>query len=311
MATKDRIPLALVGVGKIARDQHFPSIANGEDFVLKAAISRHGRVEGIDNFDSLEAFLATGTDIKAIALCTPPEVRFDMARQVIAAGFDVLLEKPPATTIGEAEALAAIARDAGVTLFATWHSRFANGVAPATAWLADKKIEKVSIVWKEDVRRWHPGQDWIWEPGGFGVFDPGINALSILTAIIPGAILVDTATLEFPANRLQPIAATIAMRTSAGAPISADFDWRQEGPQTWDITVETDRGILRLAKGGAELHIGDSPTEIGPDREYPRIYDRFAHLIRSRESDVDFQPLRLVADSFLRAERREVADFVE
>ncbi|MGV8936582.1 MAG: Gfo/Idh/MocA family protein [Allorhizobium sp.] len=311
MTVSNRIPLALVGVGKIARDQHFPAIANGEDFALKAAISRHGKVEGVDNFESLEAFLKSGSDIKAIALCTPPEVRFDMARQAIDAGLDVLMEKPPATTLGEAEALAEIARAAGVTLFATWHSRFAHGVAPATAWLADKVIESVEIVWKEDVRRWHPGQAWIWEPGGFGVFDPGINALSILTAIIPGPILVDTAVLEFPANRLQPIAASIAMRTSKGAPISAEFDWRQEGPQSWDITVRTAQGILRLAKGGAELHIDDSPVATGPDREYPGIYDRFAHLIRNRESDVDFQPLRLVADAFLRAERRDVEAFDE
>jgi hypothetical protein len=45
----------------------------------------------------------------------------------------------------------------------------------------------VEIVWHEDVRKWHPGQQWIWEPGGFGVFDPGINALSIATRIFPAS----------------------------------------------------------------------------------------------------------------------------
>ena len=35
--------------------------------------------------------------------------------------------------------------------------------------------------------RWHPGQEWIWQAGGFGVFDPGINALSIVTRILPRA----------------------------------------------------------------------------------------------------------------------------
>ena len=305
----DRISIALVGIGKIARDQHIPSIAEGSDFDLKAAVSRHGKVEGIDNHTDFDAFLATRSRIRAVSLCTPPEVRFDMARKAIAAGHDVLMEKPPATTLGEAEALADFAREAGVTLFATWHSRFALGVAPARAWLADKAIRSISIVWKEDVRRWHPGQAWIWEPGGFGVFDPGINALSILTAIVPGRILVETASLSFPANRKQPIAADIAMRTLSDAPVSAVFDWRQEGPQTWDITVETDRGTLRLSKGGAELFIDGIENTAGPDREYAGIYERFAALIRARESDVDFQPLRLVADAFLCAERLEVEAF--
>ena len=306
---QDRISIALVGIGKIARDQHIPSIAEGSDFDLKAAVSRHGKVEGIENHTDFDAFLATRSRIRAVSLCTPPEVRFDMARKAIAAGHDVLMEKPPATTLGEAEALADFAREAGVTLFATWHSRFALGVAPAKAWLADKAIRSISIVWKEDVRRWHPSQAWIWEPGGFGVFDPGINALSILTEIVPGRVLVEKASLSFPVNRKQPIAADIAMRTLSDAPVSAVFDWRQEGPQTWDITVETDRGSLRLSRGGAELFIDGIENTAGPDREYAGIYERFAALIRARESDVDYQPLRLVADAFLCGERLEVEAF--
>jgi D-galactose 1-dehydrogenase len=305
----DRIPLALVGIGKIARDQHIPSIEGGQDFVVAVGVSRHGKVEGAENFTDFDAFLAARPDIKVVSLCTPPEVRFDMAKAAIAAGRHVLMEKPPATTLGEAEALTDLAAKAGVTLFATWHSRFALGVEPARQWLSDKVIQSISIVWKEDVRRWHPGQAWIWEPGGFGVFDPGINALSILTEIVPGHIMVQKSTLEFPENKKQPIAASIAMRTVEGAPISAEFDWRQEGPQTWDITVQTNAGELRLSKGGSELYIGGKEQASGPDREYAAIYERFAHLIRSRQSDTDYQPLRIVADSFLCGERKVVAHF--
>lgn len=305
----DRIPLALVGIGKIARDQHIPSIAGGNDFVVAAGVSRHGKVEGAENFTDFDAFLAARPDIKVVSLCTPPEVRFDMAKAAIAAGRHVLMEKPPATTLGEAEALSEIAAKAGVTLFATWHSRFALGVEPARQWLADKVIQSISIVWKEDVRRWHPGQAWIWEPGGFGVFDPGINALSILTEIVPGHIMVQKSTLEFPENKKQPIAASIAMRTVEGAPVTAEFDWRQEGPQTWDITVQTNEGELRLSKGGSELYIKGTQQASGPDREYAGIYERFAKLIRSRQSDTDYQPLRIVADSFLCGERKVVAPF--
>lgn len=305
----DRIPLALVGIGKIARDQHIPSIAGGNDFVVAAGVSRHGKVEGAENFTDFDAFLAARPDIKVVSLCTPPEVRFDMAKAAIAAGRHVLMEKPPATTLGEAEALSEIAAKAGVTLFATWHSRFALGVEPAKQWLADKVIQSISIVWKEDVRRWHPGQAWIWEPGGFGVFDPGINALSILTEIVPGHIMVQKSTLEFPENKKQPIAASIAMRTVEGAPVTAEFDWRQEGPQTWDITVQTNDGELRLSKGGSELYIKGTQQASGPDREYAGIYERFAKLIRSRQSDTDYQPLRIVADSFLCGERKVVAPF--
>jgi predicted dehydrogenase len=265
-------------------------------------VSRHETVEGVPNFKDIDAFLADGPQA-AVALCVPPSVRTGMALKALAAGRDVLLEKPPAATLGEVEMMVAAARTSGAVLFATWHSRFAPAVAAAKEWLAGKAVREVAIVWKEDVRRWHPGQAWIWEPAGFGVFDPGINALSILTEILPGPFAVGSAALTFPKNRGTPIAAELAMTGGAGYRVSAEFDWRQEGPQTWDITVETDGGTLGLSLGGAALAIDGREVSRGPDREYPGIYRRFAELIAARQSDVDAGPLRICADAFLVGQR--------
>jgi len=85
-----------------------------------------------------------------------------------------------------------------------------------------------------------------------------------------------------------------------------DLDWRQTGPQSWDIVVETDAGTLRLNDGGAVLTL-PSDTAHCEDLEYPGLYARFASLVRGGRSDVDLAPLRLVADAFLRG-RRETVD---
>ena len=232
-----------------------------------------------------------------------------MAVKALEAGRDVLLEKPPAATLGAVDRMTAAARANGRVLFATWHSRFAPAVPAAKAWLAGRTVRRAAIVWKEDVRRWHPGQAWIWQPSGFGVFDPGINALSILTEILPGPFVVDAATLAFPENCATPIAAELAMTGAAGYPVTADLDWRQEGPQTWDITVETDGGTLVLSLGGAALAIDGTEVARAPEREYPEIYRHFAALLAARESDVDAAPLRICADAFLLGERRFVEPF--
>ena len=121
----------------------------------------------------------------SVALCTPPQVRHAQAAMALAAGKHVMLEKPPGATVAEITPLLTTARAAQRTLFATWHSRFAPAVEPARQLLAGRKVKSVKITWKEDVRVWHPGQAWIFEAGGLGVFDPGINALSILTRILP------------------------------------------------------------------------------------------------------------------------------
>jgi D-galactose 1-dehydrogenase len=307
--SSDQIRVGLAGVGKIARDQHIPSLGRIPGITLVAAASRNAAVDGIANFDSLGAMLAGTPDIDAVALCTPPHVRQALAFEALAAGKHVLLEKPPGATLSEIEPLIALAEAKGLTLFATWHSRFASAVEPARAFLAQATIRSVHVAWKEDVRHWHPGQDWIWEPGGLGVFDPGINALSIVTRILPEPFFLTASTLEYPSNRDQPIAATLAFSDRLGTPISAEFDWRQTGPQTWDITVETDKGRLLLSKGGSEMRIDGVEVAMPPEAEYDGIYAHFVDLVRSRRSEVDVSPLRHVADAFMLGRRVAVDTF--
>ena len=300
------IPITLVGIGKIARDQHLPAIAANPEFELVAAVSRNDSVDGVPHFKTIDDFLAHGP-AGAVSLCTPPAVHCEAALKVIAAGRDLMIEKPPAATLGEIETVIAAAKAAGVTLFNTWHSRYAAAVPQAKAWIAARTITRVTINWREDVRRWHPNQAWIWQPGGFGVFDPGINALSILTEILPGAIHVDSAVLEVPANAFTPIGVTIAATARGMVPLDITFDWRQEGPQSWDIMVEAGGERLALHHGGATLEIDGVTLKKEADREYPVMYAMFADLVRTRTSNTDIAPLRIIADAYLKG-RHTVTD---
>jgi len=305
--------VALVGIGKIALDQHVPAIAGSPDWDLAATVSRHGTVGGVEAFDDMGLLLRTRPDIRVISLCLPPVPRFDYAMQALKAGRHVMLEKPPGATLAECHALEAAARAAGLTLYATWHSRHADMVSAAKSWLADKRLTSLRVTWKEDVHRWHPGQAWIWEPGGLGVFDPGINALSIVTEILPDDIHVTQAVLEVPENCQTPIAAQIGFHHPSGADVSAVFDWRQEGDQIWEIEAVTDGGTLRLWGGGAQMEIdgvaqGDAAPLAG---EYPRLYDRMARYVQQGGGEVDLRPMTLVADAFTLGRRVIVAPFHE
>lgn len=303
------IRIAVVGLGKIAHDQHIAAIAADAGFSLVATASADGAaLKGVPAFDCLDTLLASGLALDAVAVCTPPQSRHQVAAKALDAGLHVLLEKPPAASLSEVSALVGLADRRGVTLFAAWHSRYAAGVAEARDWLAERTILGGAITWREDVRVWHPGQLWIWQPGGLGVFDPGINALSILTQVLPDAVILRDATLETPANRQAPIAAQLSLETTAGAAIEADFDFRQIGSQSWDIVLDTDAGQLKLSGGGAQLMLPGGGSG-GPDREYPALYADFARLIGARQSDCDVTPFRLVADAFLRGRRRTVEPF--
>ena len=71
--------------------------------------------------------------LEAIALCQPPQVRFDAARLALQSGKHVFLEKPPGATLSEVRLLRDIADANNVTLFASWHSRYASGDASGPA----------------------------------------------------------------------------------------------------------------------------------------------------------------------------------
>lgn len=302
------IRVAIVGVGKIARDQHLPAIAAHPDFTLVAGVSHRGAAPGVANFQDMADLAASGIGVDAVALCTPPTGRHLLAAAALQQGWHVLMEKPPGATVSELIPLPPLAAAARRTLFATWHSRFAPGVAPAAAWLAGRQLRSATATWHEDIRRWHPGQDWLLAPGGLGVFDPGINALSILTAILPGPLAVREAILHIPANRQAPIAAAVGMAVGA-VPVALDLDLRASGEQRWTIAVETDGGVLTLSEGGHRLAIDGAEQVVASSDEYPALYARFATMIAAGQSECDVRPLQLVADAFLLGERRPVAAF--
>lgn len=307
--TNKTLSIGIVGVGKIARDQHLPAIAAHGGFGLIACASRNAQVDGVRNYPTIDAMLAAEPDLDAVSLCATPQVRFDQARAALAAGKHVMLEKPPGASLNEIEVLRAMALAAGRTLFATWHSRYAPAVEVARSWLATRALRSVDVRWKEDVRRWHPKQAWIWEPGGLGVFDPGINALSIVTRILPRELILRDATLAVPANVQTPIAAELDFTDEAGVPVRAEFDWRHGPVEQWEIEVQTGDGALLLTEGGKRLSIAGAPVNLDAEREYPALYERFSWLIHHGAQDVDVRPLRHVADAFLLGRRREVERF--
>ncbi|TNC49863.1 Gfo/Idh/MocA family oxidoreductase [Rubellimicrobium rubrum] len=297
--------VCIVGVGKIAVDQHVPAIDASPDWELAATVSRKGSVEGIPTFRDFDVLLSERPDIEVISLCLPPQPRFQYARKALKAGRHVMLEKPPGQTLSEVHDLQRLAEEAGVTLFATWHSRMGKGVAGAKAFLAGKEVTGGKITWKEDVRHWHPGQEWVFEPGGLGVFDPGINALSILTEILPKPVHVTRAELDFPDGRQTPIAARVEF--SRG--VTMELDWLQTGPQTWDMEIHTTEGSAVLKFGGNELWIDGQQQPAAEIEEYPALYARMADLVENGRSDVDLSPLTHVADAMTLGRRNVVAPF--
>ena len=106
-----------------------------------------------------------------------------------------------------------------------------------------------------------------------------------------------------------PPARNLALSDAQGLKITAEFDFLQTGPQSWDIDLDTDGGPVTLSLGGSRLRAGGNQLINAADAEYAGLYRRFRELAATGESDVDLAPMQLVADAFLLGRRRTVEPF--
>ena len=249
-------------------------------------------------------------DLDAVAICTPPQVRHDIAKQVLQAGKSALLEKPPAATLSELEDLKRIASAVGKTLYTAWHAQHNDGVDAAREgpYRAEPQTPAHHLEGRRAALASGTGMDLA--GGRVRRLRSRHRRLSILSRIMPQPIFVKQAALEFPAS-VAPIAANLVFASGLdGEDLQAAFDWRQTGEQTWNIDIETASGQhLLLSKGGARLEIDGKVVVDQVSAEYTGIYKQFDALLKAGASDVDAAPLRLAADAFLLARRTAVEAF--
>ena len=298
--------IGIVGLGQIARKRHVPTILADANFTLAGFADLAGGepIAGLPIHKDHQAMFAASA-LDAVAICTPPAARFAIARDALLAGKHVLLEKPPAATMGEAEALVQLAARCGRVVYASWHSQCNQAVEAARLFLADKHLARLRVDWHEDFRVYHPDQDWIWQAVGLGVFDMAINALSIISRLFTPPPFVRSAELHIAENHPAPLAATIRFGAlDSTGPLELHANWGHVGPDQRELHMTTGCGHeVALLDSGGTLVIDGRVTVQEAREEYPMLYARFAELLRRGESEADLTPLQMTLDALALGKR--------
>ena len=124
------IRVGLVGFGLAGRVFHAPLISSVDGLELAAVVERHGelaaeRYPGITTCRSLEAMLEDAS-LGLIVVATPSGSHFEMARQLLDAGKNIVVDKPMAVRSSEIAELMKLAEARGV-LLAPFHNRRWDG----------------------------------------------------------------------------------------------------------------------------------------------------------------------------------------
>lgn len=305
------IRTAICGIGKIALDQHIPTINSSKNYELVAIISNRKYSLNVPQFSSISELVSSGISIDAITLATPPAVRFDLALEAISHGYNLMLEKPPCSSVEECSILIEAAEQAKVTIFAGWHSKYALMISFAREWIEKNGCDHFEIFWKEDYNKWHPGQKWIKKEGGLGVFDSGINALSMLCELMEVDFSPENVLFLRPSNWKTPIAVSFSLKTKDRVIGKVEFDWRVTGDDIWDIKFFSGSSEMVLSDGGKSMTINKIPIYFEEEKlsEYKRMYKHFEETIIAKKSSFDFKPLQYVSNLYKNAIWKEIDSF--
>jgi len=122
------IDVGLIGFGLAGRAFHAQVIGRTPGLRLAAILQRTGD-EAAKAYPeariarSLDELLAQ-PDVRLIVIATPNETHFDLAKRCLAAGRDVLVDKPFTTTLAEAEVLVRFAKERGRLLTVYQNRRY-------------------------------------------------------------------------------------------------------------------------------------------------------------------------------------------
>jgi predicted dehydrogenase len=185
------IRVGLVGFGMGARVFHAPLISSVEGLELAAVVERHtdtaaARYPGIVTYRSLEAMLEDDS-LGLFVVATPSGSHFQVARQLLQAGKNVIVDKPMSVTSAEIAELIGLAAT-HTTLLASFHNRLWDSDFRTIQKLLHEGSLGRLVALETTMDRWRPGSTraaWKDDPslGGGILLDLGTHLAYLALAL--------------------------------------------------------------------------------------------------------------------------------
>ena len=263
------------------------AVVDPSDAAREWASSRLGLAED-QIFESLDAALSA-IPSDAVLVITPPTTHHAVATRALLAGRHVLVEKPLATTIAEAEALIATAKQQGRMLVVSQNYRFRSPARTVQDVIARGELGELVAVhgvcrrdtralWPEDNFRYHMRHPYI--------VDMAIHHFDLIRALTGRNIVrIDARSwrvLDSPYT-FEPAMAAI-LDLEGGVPVIYKGDWASSEPETsWngEWTFIGTRGRLRWTgdiDDAQKGHVEIFPLEGDP---YAKAQDKLAEVDRA------------------------------
>ena len=253
--------LCVIGCGTFART--FAAAIQGEldDIDLYFASRDSGRAasfaaefHGAGSFGSYETAVADER-VAGVYICTPHHLHLEHARLAAGSGKHILMEKPMARTAGEAQAIVAVAADAGVTLMVAENYRFMPPVRAVKEMVERGELGALRLIQLQEDFPFQP-TEWRNDAelnGGGVLIDGGIHKASLMAYLAGNPSEVYAVEVPSAQPGLAAEDGVVAMlRYSSGLVGVINHSW-SAGPHAerpW-VTVSGSRASVVFELGGS------------------------------------------------------------
>jgi D-galactose 1-dehydrogenase len=300
------IRCGLIGLGTIGQlycqllAQHGQTL--GLEIIAAADPAPVATPAGIRRYTTHEQLLGE-SDVQAVLVASPPAFHVTHARDCLASGKDVLLEKPPARSVAEVRELVSLSEQRALVLFFAYHARYGAAVALANSLLDSVHLETLCglrAMYRENVNRFHRNSTWIHSEGI--VRDSGINLFSVLTYLLGEDLHVSAARLQRDEQRGSITGATIDMILREKVAARLQLEWTDAQVEERTIALQFEDESWSIDIAGDRLSRDTRPIgqERGPNslaREYQGLLEHFSRCLQQRRSLCSVAEVRLVEET--------------
>lgn len=232
-------------------------------------------------------------DVDAVDICSPNALHAEMAVAAARAGKHVLVEKPIAVSLAEADAMIDAAREAGVVLMAAHNVRFAAPYLAAAAAVADGRVGDVvgvrAAFGHAGPQAWAPGSTWFREPdvsGGGALLDLGIHVADLLRAVTHDEVEAVSAFLRRPDPAGVEEAGQVAFSLRGGGVGTFHASWAARPGPDHQLVVHGTAGSLSIERGQAVVRPADRGDKVvvEPPAPAPDLFAAFVAACRGDEA---------------------------
>jgi UDP-N-acetylglucosamine 3-dehydrogenase len=253
--------VGLVGCGAIARRAHLPAFrAAGADEVDVVAFASRSRSSaeaaakewGSGRVEDDWRRLVESPDVDAVDICSPNRFHAEVAVAAAGAGKHVLVEKPMACTVAEADAMITAAERSGVVLCVAHNLRFASPFFTArqvvTAGMLGHLVAFRAAFGHGGPQDWAPQAGWFFDPeqsGGGALIDLGIHVADLIRFVLDDDVTEVSALLSTRSPGVDE-AAQVVLRMAGGAIGSFHASWVTHPAPDHQLTVFGTEATLHL-----------------------------------------------------------------